>query len=127
MDKEPDILSKISELNINGYYDSSNGYVVVWFHNSIKDKPDIVAYLQSDMSWDVREVVKETSTIYSDCEVVEMKHSSLGQHLLDSDFDKIVRKMIDAMIEASKDIPEAVVKMKDILDQHSYIPIFESN
>jgi len=121
------IISKISELNINAYYEPSNGYVVVWFSNSNIDKSDIVAYLQSDMSWDVREIIKESSTVYTDYEVVKIQHSPLGKYELDSNFDKVVRPMIDKMIESAENIPENVIKVKQILDRHSYNLVFGNN
>lgn len=121
------ILSKISELNISGYYDVSNGYVVIWMFNSVKSKPDIVAYLQQDMSWDVREVAREVSKIYKDREEVIVYHTSLGEYETGSEFDIVVRKMLDEVIKNSKEIPDAVKKMDEILKRNSYGMILGDN
>ena len=58
-----DILSKITELSCLGWLDPSNGHITVSFFNNLKDdKPDMVAYLNQDMSWDLREVLGEINT-----------------------------------------------------------------
>lgn len=116
-----DIISKISELNLNGYYDHSNGHVTVWFHNNTTDKNDVVAYLKANMSWDVREVVAEQSEILTNKEVITITHKPLSIEEPGSTFDSLVRKMIDSMIENDdNEIPESITKMKEILDNNSY-------
>lgn len=114
------IIEKISELNLNGYYDNSSGYVTVWFHNNLIDKPDIVAYLKQDMSWDIREVISEQSQIQSDRETITIFHNPVGNEIHGSEFDQIIRKMINALVENSKDLTEPIRHMKKILDCNSY-------
>lgn len=116
-----EIISKISELNINGYFDHSNGYVVVWFHSNTADKSDIVAYLKSDMSWDVREVLSEESKLTADQEIVVIKHKQLSIENSGSTFDLIVRKMLKGLIDAEKGkLPPSISKMKEVLEKNSY-------
>lgn len=117
-----EILGKISNLNITGYYDQSNGFVVVWFHSAISNKADIVAYLKQDMSWDVREVVSEVSHIGPCSETVEIKHNLLGLFEKDSDFDTMIRKMFIKATEklGDQDTPKPILMMKEILERNSY-------
>lgn len=116
-----ELISNISELNVNGYFDETNGYVTVWFHNNMIDKPDVVAYLKADMCWDVREVISETSAVKKDCEVITVKHNVLGVREQGSTFDVLVRKMLAAQVEnEDQQIPESVLKMKEILDNNAY-------
>ncbi len=116
-----EIISKISELNINGYFDHSNGYVVVWFHSNASDKPDIVAYLNANMSWDIREVLSEESVLTSDQETVIIKHKPISTEDSGSIFDLVVRKMLKGLIDAEKGkLPPSISKMKEVLDKNSY-------
>jgi len=117
---DDNLISHISELNINGYFDETNGYVTVWFHNNMVEKPDVVAYLTSDMNWDIREVVSETSKVKSDCEIITVKHNNLGIRESGSQFDIIIRKMLQAQVEGEKQISGPVFKMKEVLDNNSY-------
>ena len=120
--KLQELLKNISNLNITGYYDRSNGYVVVWFHSAVSEKADIVAYLKQDMSWDVREVISEVSRVGECSETVEIKHKLLGMFEKDSDFDTMIRNMFAKTTDKldKQDIPETVSKMKEILDHNSY-------
>ena len=73
---EIEILNMISSASINGYYEPSLGLIVVWFHNIDNDKPDLVAYLQHDMSWDLRRVLEEKSTLHENKEIIEFSSST---------------------------------------------------
>ena len=115
------IIEKISDLNINGYFDNSNGHVVVWFHNVLSNKPDIVAYLKQNMSWDVREIVSEQSEVFAEYEIITVKHKCLSIEDNGSQFDILVRKMLDSLIKNTEtELPASVKKMKQILDNNNY-------
>lgn len=122
-----DIINRISELNLNVYYEPSNGYVVAWFSNNATNKPDIVAYLQDDMSWDVREITSEISILYSDKEVVEIKHEPLRHEIKGSEFDRIIYSMFGKLIERADFIPPEIKKAKEILDRGSYSLVVGNN
>jgi len=85
------LLNKISNLEFCGYYDPSKNRVSVHFFNQQEEKPDIIAFLNRDMSWDIREIISETSVLYDNKEIITVEHMSIGTHLKDSDFDKFVR------------------------------------
>ena len=98
------------------------GLIVVWFHKSDKDDRDAVAYLKEDMSWDLRTIVSEKSTLYDDKEIIEVQHEAIDTFKSGSDFDITLRKMLDQLMEYAKkengsspglDIMEIVLKEKD--------------
>jgi len=121
---EIEILNMISNASINGYYDPSIGFVVVWFHNMGEDKSDLVAYLLPGMNWDLREVVSEKSTLEVDREIIEIKHSPIQVFGKGSEFDKTVRKILNQLIEYSLNENEKpssrLEMMKIVLDNNSY-------
>ena len=119
---ETKILNMISNASINGYYDPSLKLVVVWFHN-IEDEADLVAYLQKDMTWDLRKVKKESSCLYEDKEIVEVLHENIDKFKPDSEFDQVVRKVLNQLIDHS--LKENVQSprlemMKIVLDNNNY-------
>lgn len=85
------LLNKLSGLTFYGFYDPSKSMVTVHFFNEANDKPDMIAYLRNDMSWDVREIVEETSELQSDREIVTILHKLLGIEGPGSQFDDFVR------------------------------------
>lgn len=85
------LLNKLSDLTFYGFYDPSKSMVTVHFFNETNDKPDMIAYLREDMSWDVREIVDEVSELQSDREVVTILHEPLGIESYGSQFDDFVR------------------------------------
>lgn len=89
-----EILNKISNLIPHGYYDKSKDMIVVHFFSKNGDKPDVMAYLKRDMSWDIREVVEEKSTLLWDREVVEIHHTPISKCEKGSKFDKMIRDML---------------------------------
>ena len=108
-----------------GWLDPSNGLITVsFFNNERSDKPDMVAFLKQDMSWDLREVLGETSTINETSEVVVINHALVGVFEKDSDFDVLLRKMLKSNVdEMRKDdmfIPVAVVDMEKVLRDNRY-------
>jgi len=117
-----DLMNRLSDASISGYYDPTLKLVVVWFYND--DKPDLVAYLQHDMSWDLREVIGETSTLTDTGETIVVSHQVLDPQPPKSDFDNLVRSAIDRSLEDG--IKEEAVgsvrleMMKMILDANSY-------
>lgn len=120
---EIEILNMISNASINGYYDPSLDLIVVWFYN-IDNRSDFVAYLLSDMSWDLREIVDEKSSLYDDKEVVEIAHKPIKKFEKNSVFDKTIRRVLNQIIE---DIPEEdenqsleLKMMKTILNNNNH-------
>jgi len=108
-----EILDKISNLVPHGYYDKSKDMIVVHFFSKDSDKPDIMAYLKRDMSWDIREVVEEKSTLLFDREVVEILHKSVSRCERGSQFDKMVRDIllkIEARIQKMLGLLEKEIK-----------------
>ena len=115
-------MEKLSNLSFLGYYDSSKGLVVVHFFNKDENKNDIIAYLKGNMSWDVREVISETSVLMDSYETITIKHELIGQYDKDSNFDKFVRKGLTKMAEENNpDLElEDVDKMFTIFKRNSY-------
>lgn len=92
------LLNKLSNLTLYGFYDETKEMITVHFFN--KDevlKNDVIAYLNPDMTWDVREVVKEESVLRPDKEIITMFHNSLGVEQPDSQFDSFVRKGLEGL------------------------------
>ena len=118
------ILNMISNASINGYYDPSLGLVVVWFHNIDNNKPDLVAYLQHNMTWDLRKVIEEKSTLHDAKEVIEITHELIGKFKKDSTFDDTVRSVLDQVIDHSISLEDEtsprLEMMKMILDTNTY-------
>lgn len=120
---ETDILNKISDASINGYYDPSLGLVVVWFHNMGDDKLDLVAYLLPDMYWDLREITNEKSTLHNDKEIIEVSHNRIDKFAKNSSFDQTVRKVLNQVIDHSVgegSTSPGLEMMKIVLDSNSY-------
>jgi len=120
---EVEILNMISDASINGYYDPSLSLVVVWFHNTGDDKPDLVAYLLPSMHWDLRKVTSEKSTLHDDKEVIEINHEVVDKFEKDSSFDQMVRKVLNQVVDHA--IGEGAQSprlemMKIVLDSNSY-------
>jgi hypothetical protein len=121
---ELEILNMISNASINGYYDPSLGSIVVWFHNIDGEKEDLVAYLEDNMTWDLRKVVGEHSQLYDDREVIEINHELIEKFEKDSRFDTTVRNVlnqtIDHAMNEDKIISPKLEMMKIILDSNDY-------
>lgn len=104
-----DIVQRISGLTFACYYNPSLDLVVLHFFNKNENKNDVVAYLKHDMSWDVREIVDETSeldTMESDGflgEDITISHERIGVFSSESNFDKFVRSAIDNLVQVQED------------------------
>lgn len=96
------IINLLTDASINGYYDPSIGLVVVWFHKTNQEEQDAVAYLQKDMTWDLRTIKSEKSILYPDKEVIEVQHNPVDIFKPGSDFDVSIRKMLDQLMEHAK-------------------------
>jgi len=94
-----ELLNKLSGLQVYGYYDISKNMVCVHFFNQKESKPNLIAFLNRDMSWDLREIVSEVSILYDDKEVITVEHKALETQKKDSDFDKLIRS---SLIESAK-------------------------
>lgn len=120
---EVDLMNKLSELSIMGYYDPSSRFVVAWFYSDDVPKPDLVAYLLPDMHWDLREVLEESAKLEKDREVIEIKHKRLGRHEPGSDLDNLLRKALGAIIDKSEEddqMSSGLTMMKIVLENNSY-------
>jgi len=120
---ELNLLSKISKLTFYGYYDPSKKAVTVHFFNESEKKQDIIAYLKKDMSWDVREIVSETSTLESDSEHIVIVHNPLGIYEQGGDFDRFIREGLLRMGQGTHG-EDAKLTEKDpmfvVLEDNSY-------
>lgn len=117
------LFERISNLSMYGYYDPSKNMVVVHFFSEEGDKPDIMAYLKADMSWDVRETVDESSVLEKNKEVVTIYHKSLGVCNKDSQFDKFIREGLTGIAKEMYEDGENYAeknKLFAILENNSY-------
>jgi hypothetical protein len=117
------LLNKLSKLNFISFFDPSKDMVVVHFYNEEENKKDIIAYLLPSMSWDIRQVEKESSKLFVDKEIVTIHQKVLAFEPKDSLFDKMVRKGIaaqakseDVDIENDSNLP----KLYHIIKNNSY-------
>ena len=117
-----ELLNMIAGASVNGYYDPSLGLVVVWFHNN-DNRADIVSYLLKDMTWDVRKVITEESTLTENKEIVEIHHELIDIFDANSKFDNTIRsllkQMTDQIDENSKSLDE-LASMRIILENNTY-------
>lgn len=95
-------MNLLTDASINGYYDPSIGLIVVWFHKTNQNEQDAVAYLQKDMTWDLRTIKSEKSALYPDKEIIEVQHNPVDIFKPGSDFDISIRKMLDQLMEHAK-------------------------
>lgn len=118
-----ELLNKISNLSFHGFYDPSKDKITVHFFNETEKKNDIIAFLNRNMTWDVREIVKESSELFDDKEVIIIDHLKICTCEHNGDFDKFVRK---GLIEMSKQIEEGGINyfntdiMLKILEYNNY-------
>jgi len=94
---KPELLNKLSNLTFYGFYDPSKGMVTVHFFNEQNDKPDIIAYLKKDMSWDIREIISEVSCLYENAETITINHKRLSTEESGSSFDEFIRLGLEKM------------------------------
>ena len=117
------LLNKLSDLTFYGFFDPSKGMVTVHFFNEANNKPDVIAYLREDMSWDVREIVDEQSELHSDKEVVTILHEPLGIEEHGSQFDEFVRlgvtKLGEEIHGADVNLPETDIVFR-VFENNSY-------
>jgi len=92
-----DLMNRISTLNFHGYYDPSKNMVAVHFYDQQYLKLDLIAFLNRDLSWDLREIVSESSQLTNDGEIINVKHNLVSILPKDSDFDKFVRVGLESM------------------------------
>lgn len=99
-----DFINRISTLRPFVFLDKSKEMITIHFISDDGLKPDIIAYMLANKSWDVREITSETSTLLSDKEVIEVLHSPIGLYEPDSEFDVIAKRCIEAShLNQSKD------------------------
>jgi hypothetical protein len=117
------IFERISNLSMYGYYDPSKDMVIVHFFNEEDNKFDVIAYLKRDMSWDVREVIGESSMLNKDSESITINHNLLGIYEKGSRFDALIREGLEGI---AQEIYEDGTNFADknklfaILDSNSY-------
>jgi hypothetical protein len=112
-------VNKISGLDLYVFFNPSSKIVTAHFFSSDGVKPNIMAYLKRDMSWDVREIIEETSTLEDDQEVIVVRHKILGIENKDGDFDKFIRVGVEKLIELLPGNPD-LTRAAEILKQNSY-------
>jgi len=89
-----EILNRLTNLVPHGYYDVSKDMVVVHFFSDGGNKSDVMAYLKRDMTWDVREVASEKSTLLWDRESIEILHNPIAICEKGGKFDKTLRDLL---------------------------------
>jgi hypothetical protein len=104
-----------------GFYDPSKDIITVHFFNEEQSKPDVIAFLNRNMTWDVREIVGEKSELFDDKEVVTITHKKIVECEHGGDFDKFVRKGINEMTREAKE------KGLDYTDSDKMLKILEYN
>ena len=78
MDSE--LLNKIGNMDLYAFYDKSKNMVTVHFMSKEDDsRPDLMAYMLLNGSWDLREVASETSELHEDRDVVTIKQKRIIQ------------------------------------------------
>ena len=92
-----ELVNRLSNLAFCGFYDPSKSMVTVHFFNETNDKPDVIAYLNKDMSWDIREIISEVSCLYENAETITINHNRLGIEEMGSAFDDFVRMGLEKM------------------------------
>lgn len=120
---ELELMNKLSELSVMGYYDPSSKLVTAWFYSDTGEKADLVAYLLPDMKWDLREVLDESAILEKDREVIEIKHKQLGVHEPGGDIDNLLRKALQLLIDYSEEeghLSSGITMMKIVLENNSY-------
>lgn len=95
----PDLFNRLANLSFYGYLEPFKKIVTVHFFNEKEDKPDVIAYLKPDMSWDVREITSEESTLSDTAEVITVHHKRISTEPKDSPFDEFVRLGLKKMAE----------------------------
>lgn len=117
------LLNRLSNLNFYGFYDPSKELITVHFFSEKENKPDIIAYLMNDMSWDVREIVEEQSVLYDNKEVVTILHEPLGVENSGEAFDEFIRlgltKMAIEMHGEDAKLPEVDIVFR-VFKNNSY-------
>jgi putative ubiquitin-RnfH superfamily antitoxin RatB of RatAB toxin-antitoxin module len=101
---DTELLNRLGELCIYAWYDTSKEMLTVHFINEEVHKPDLMAYLLFNKSWDVREVVGETARLEDDREVIEIQHNRIGIFEKDSSFDQMVRKAVREMAKNEENV-----------------------
>ena len=115
-----DLLNKISGLAFFGFYEPYKKLVTIHFFSE-EDKPDVIAYLRRDMSWDIRQIVEEQSELLDDKEVVTILHEPLGIEEMGSTFDEFVRTGLASMAKESHGEDVALTNLSPMFS------IFENN
>lgn len=118
-----EFINKISDLTFGCYFSESLDMIVVHFFNKDADKPDLIAYLKHDMSWDVREITDEHSTLDGlqefHGETITISHEQLGIYDKESNFSSFMKKSIRQMSE-NEGVVTISERIMNILDNNSY-------
>lgn len=93
------ILDLVADKSISVYYDHSLDKVVCYFYNTKKAQKDLVGYLNTNtFCWDLRRVIKETSTLTGNSETVIIEHENVAMFDRESDFYKLIQKYVKGLI-----------------------------
>jgi hypothetical protein len=90
----PELIQRLAGLSLIGYYDPSLKLVCVHFYQTNSDKKDMIAYLQPNSYWDLREIDGEHTQLFDDHEEVHIRHNKVGLFEHGSKFDEFLRGML---------------------------------
>ena len=120
---EVELINKMSDLTFGCYFNESLDMIVTHFFNKDIDKPDLIAYLKHDMSWDVREIVDEVSELddYDGIhgETITITHEQLGIYDKNSSFSSFMKKSIQQMSE-NEGVVAISERIMEVLENNSY-------
>ena len=107
-----ELMNMLSGLDLYGYYEPSKEMVVAHFFGQGSAKPNVIAFLGRDLSWDVREITGEKSKLYNNREIVIIEHRPISIQPHGSQFDELVRKGLESMARQQYG-EDAILEEKD--------------
>lgn len=93
-----ELINRLSGLSILGYYDDSLKMLCVQFFDNAGTQ-DFMAYLLPNLSWDLREVISETTELLKNKQVVVIKQKAIDVFVPDSWIDKMIRSTLKKLLE----------------------------
>lgn len=100
---DAELLNRLGALQLYAFFDESKNMLTIHFINEEENKPDLMAYMLFNKSWDVREVINETSQLTDDKDIVEIHQNRVGIFEQDSSFDKLVKKAIQEISDTQEE------------------------
>jgi hypothetical protein len=93
-----ELVEKLTNLSVLGYYDKDLKMLCAHFFGD-ESKHDLIAYLKSDLTWDLREILSERTELNDAGAVVSITHSLLGLFEAGSKFDDFIRAALKQSLE----------------------------